>query len=315
MNYKHRNESEKRKSYSIFNFNKLIEDIPFYPDEYLIDNNLYGIGYSLKRYMELETPLDAYIEHGLFFGSLVKKNSIENHSKRIITLSNIRNKHIRRVAPNIDVITLGPYIHYADELIDNLTFINLKNEFGKILLVFPSHSTKDIKAQYAGNKFINEIEKISESFDSVFICLYYLDARNVELVNSYKEKGFYIVTAGHYYDKYFLSRLKSLILLSDYTMSNKVGTHVGYCVLLNRPHYIFDQPTNYEKIGINADKEIDQRNNNDKTTSKLEQSEVVHAFSQFSDDITSTQKDIVDKYWGMNSIKNKEELLGIIKNL
>lgn len=68
----------------------------------------------------------------------------------------------------------------------------------------------------------------------------------------YMDNGFTIVTAGYQSDFRFLKRLKTFIKLSDFTMSNAVGTHVGYCVVLDKPHYIFSQKISY-KSDLNAD--------------------------------------------------------------
>jgi hypothetical protein len=117
----------------------------------------------------------------------------------------------------------------------------------------------------------------------------------------YREHGFQVVTAGHRSDSYFLSRLKDIIELSDYTMSNFVGTHIGYCISLGKPHYIIKQK--YEIYGENIEKEFeDRRDINYLHSFKNEESEIIDAFDNFIFSITDLQIFIVEKHWGKNEI-------------
>ena len=80
-----------------------------------------------------------------------------------------------------------------------------------------------------------------------------------------------VVTAGYIMDPLFLSRLKSIIQLSDLTMSNNVGTHLGYCIYLNKPHWIVRQ-----KIGNTShnqkhlERELNQREIHEKASYESE---------------------------------------------
>jgi len=68
--------SNERKDLSLFDFEKLAQDIAYGPEEMVIDNNLYGQAYSLKRYAGIKHDLQAYIEHGLFWGGMVHHDEI-----------------------------------------------------------------------------------------------------------------------------------------------------------------------------------------------------------------------------------------------
>lgn len=308
---KYDKEVKKRALLSIFEYDKLTKKLPYKPNEYIIDNNLYGIGFWLKKYSGLmkSFKINGYVEHGLFIGSLVKKESIDCFANSIFTFGESRFNHLsKRTNKRINII--GPYIHYADSLLNEFETLKQKKDLGSVLLVFPSHSIKDLAVDYDSKEFVNEIKKIAKSYDSVLVCLYYIDALNEKITNFYEAHGFKITTAGHAYDYNFLSRLKSIIKLADYTISNSTGTHVGYCIYLNKPHYIFSQKTNYQGKNI---KELKLRSVYETKTLKLEQEEIKTAFSLKNNGITNEQKEIVDKYWGLPYIMTPEALSIVLK--
>jgi len=112
----------------------------------------------------------------------------------------------------------------------------------------------------------------------------------------------------------FVSRLKSIISLADFTMSNATGTHIGYCIYMNKPHYIFRQKI--ERTFDKSGKIIENstfRNKEQCLTLEEEKAELFDAFSEICDEITPKQRDVINKYWGVSSIRTKEELIQLLK--
>ncbi len=307
---------DKRKKISLFDYKELIAPLSYAPDEIVIDNNLYGIAYWLKRYSEIDTTksLNAYIEHGVYFGNLVREDQKRIPVSSIITYSDVREKHLKEVRINKEIVKVGPYIHYVDGLLSSEEKGTLKSELGKTLLVFPSHSIIGVNARFDEDEFIKKIEEVAVNFDTVLVSLYWVDATKRELVKQYEKRGYKIVTSGHRFDLNFLSRQRTLIELSDYTMSNSVGTHIGYCVYLNKPHYVFKQEV--EKLaGTPAlQQHFDKvRNDEQLFTEEQEKQEVERAFSFFDSTfgITEEQRKVVDKYWGIEYIRTPQ----VLKNM
>ncbi len=306
-------ESERRKSISLFDYDQLCEEMPFGPFERVIDNNLYGHAYQIKKYAGIGTDLRAYLEHGLFWGGMLHADEYYWHFNRIITFSTNRKLDIEKKLPQKTAIPVGPYIHYAKGIIDSSNFELLKKELGRVLLVFPAHSVINVRATFDFNLFLDEVDRVKEGFDTVLVSLYFIDAKNPEARKIYEDRGFRVVTSGHRYDLFFISRQRSLIELADMTMSNEVGTHVGNCVHLGRPHYVFRQRTvrESEKNG-----EL-ERHNSLFTSEELrlvesQKMEVLDAFSVFNDKgISEFQRKIIDKYWGSSEVKTAEELNGL----
>lgn len=302
-------ESEKRKSLSLFDYENLCADIPFGPEERVIDNNLYGQAHHLKKYAGITSDLKAYLEHGLFWGGMVHEDEYHWHFKKIITWSEKRKRDIEKKIPRKEAIPVGPFIHYAESVYDENTFNNLKKELGKVLLVFPGHSIINLKAEFDTNAFIQEIEKVKLDFDNVLISLYYIDAKNREARKVYEDRGYIVVTSGNRYDLNFIARQKTYILLADMTMSNEVGTHIGNCVHLNKPHYVFQQKL--DRITSKAgelERHTKMLSNDEVVLTEIQKAEVAEAFSQHQSMLSQEQKEIVDIYWGTSSIKSAEEL-------
>ena len=301
--------SEDRKNLGLFDYKALTADIPYAPHEVVIDNNLYGQAFSIKRYAGIEKDLQAYIEHGLFWGGMVHQDEYYWYVQKIITFSENRRAAIAAKGITKETIAIGPYIHYAQPLFTVEERAKLKQELGKTLLVFPSKSILNIESKYDVDAFVKEVKRIGHDYQTILVSLYFLDARNKALTEAYEAHGFKIVTAGHRYDNYFLDRQRTFIELADLTMSNEVGTHVGYCLHLNKPHYMFQQKL--ERVGKNERelaRELTLYESEDDKRRNAEKQEVADAFAVLQNTITDAQRQVIDKYWGISNIKTREEL-------
>ena len=306
-------ESERRKNISLFDYKALSADIPFGPEERVIDNNLYGYAHHIKKYAGIKTDLKAYLEHGLFWGGMVHPDERFWHFKRIITFSENRKKDIERNIPGKEAVPIGPYIFYAEELFSSEERVKLKSELGKTLLVFPSHSVRNLEAKFDFEQFIEEINRVKKDFDTVLVSLYFIDALNPEKVKIYTDQGYRVVTSGHKFDHNFVARQKTIIGLADYTMSNEVGTHIGYCVCLEKPHYLFKQAL---KRISNSEEEIKRHqrlfNSDEQRLMHEQHAEVAKTFGVYQPEITQEQRELVDKFWGIGSLKSPEELKALL---
>ena len=302
-------EIEKRKNTSIFNYKKLSQPIPFYPIEAVKDSNFYGIYHSLKEYSGV-SRISNSIEHGLYLGNYVPFASHLRTTKAIITFSDNRKKHLLKAKVNKPIYKIGPYIHYAKLPVSESEFIKLKESLGKTLLLFPSHSITNFNVRMDVFELIKKVENLALNYDSILVCLYYKDILNDHYLQHFKKNKFRIVTAGHKYDINFLSRLKLIIKLADFTVSNTVGTHTGYCVYLNKPHFIIEQEV--QLTGENNTEIIDYRVKEELDSLSKEKKEIFKEFIIYSPLITEKQKEVIDKYWGISSIKQPNFLFDIL---
>jgi len=302
-------EKKRREKLNFFQYKALSRNLQLDSSgEYYKENYLYGHNGVIKKALGINGPLNGVIEHGIVFGGYVpdrldhidQKHSIITFShKRAIEIKNKHNKGNNYFARNI--ITVGPYIKYADHLMPEKERKKVVKEYGKILLVFPTHSIEGVNYDYDLKEFINTIKEKASDYDSVFVCMYWQDIQNNKHL-AFLDEGYHVVTAGHRNDPYFLRRLKDIIAVSDATMSNEIGTHLGYCICLGKPHYYINQEK--KCYGENVDTEFAERQNQLYYENELkERQEIKVAFSKDTKIITTDQIHIVEKYWGKNEIK------------
>ena len=295
-------EVESRVKLDIFDYQHVTKPLKFHPFVPNTENNLYGNGYVIEReFNHIDLNVTA-IEHGLYIGSIVPERHLLDTFNSIITFSEYRKKFIETKTDK-EIVTIGPYIKYAVPLYSQEKINCEKKRLGKTLVVFPSHSIDCVYAKYDINLFIKYIKELKNkfNFDTILICLYWKDIA-LGMQQKYIEAGFNVVSAGHSYDPYFLSRLKTIILLSDATLTNAVGTHVGYAVSLNKPIQIWDKSqVKYHPIPgneIKAEKELTMRQGGDLDTHREAVSHIKNVFSSFNHVLSEEQKSCVKYYWG-----------------
>lgn len=299
-----------RAKLSIFDIEELSNDLENPYDEYVFDNNMYGIGFWLKKYANIGSKLNTYIEHGLFLGDYIEIDEKEWYVKSITTMSEKRRIHLVNNGINKQINVIGPYINYADYYTNYSEFLKLKKKLGRTLLIFPSHSTKNILESNFSHQIIKYVNLHKHEFDTIMINLYYIDACNKDILAEYRNENYMLTCAGHKFDPYFLSRLKTIISLADMTASNSgsIGTHIGYCLSLNKPHHIFEtisekKPRN--EVGVKLLNSVNVIREHEKL-------EIENVFSKYSEEINKIQYTVACNYWGLNEIKSKGEISDLL---
>lgn len=285
----------------------------FYFDEIAGSNQLYGIGRILRNYAGIEKPIKACIEHGVYFGGTVfPSETVDSMLPAVITFGNVRRRHIQQCSDK-EILTIGPYIEYANDYLSSEEFNIIKRKLGKTLLVFPMHSIPGSSTDFSYDNFCAEINIIGSkySINSIVICLYYHDVER-GAANYYLRKGYTVACAGHRFDPSFLPKLRSLIGLCDLSISNSVGTHVGYCVALGKPHYIIPMKTNL--LFSAADRNIIAPSYGNKLYAE-ETAKVAEAFSSLEFEITKKQLAVVKDFWGLGLKLSSSELRGQLERL
>ena len=240
-----------------------------------------------------------YLEHGASISSdpeTIKGQGYYNRPtiRRIYAMSEfnvaVYNECIKNEKLKSKAIAVGPYIQGADFFYSKSKLDEIKNKYGHILLVFPQHSCETMKAEYDIDNFIKTIQyyKKEHNFDSVFVCIYWADIL-MGRDEKYLQNGFVVVSAGYRSDPRFLSRLKDIIYLSDNTITNSLGTYIGYAISMGKPIFLYNQTVQYY---INGEKLILSLSL-EKETQKF-----YDTFNVFTTTITPEQYQLIEKYWG-----------------
>lgn len=246
----------------------------------------------------------ASVEHGLYVGPYVNVGETsESGFPCILTFGPARADHIGS-SSNTPVLQIGPYIHYAKSLIDDQSAMTLREEWGKTLVVFPTHSIEGYDVVFDHEAFFREVSRLEEDFgiETTIYCLYFNDV-NRGLGRLYREYGKRVVCAGHRSDPLFLSRLRSIIELSDVTASNGIGTHIGYCELLGKSHYLFDLPVSREEEPEVRDSLLRE---NGFAMREAELGEIKEAF--LVGGRRGNREHVLSKYWGFGRLRSREYL-------
>lgn len=268
-------------------------------------NDWYGHATILKKYAGINNDyaIKAAIEHGSFFGHFIWPQDLNQSLSSIITFSKKRAEFLRKKTHK-EIFSIGPYIHYANQHLSKKKLQKEIKRLNKNLLVFPVHSTTISTQDYDIEEFCRAIKNAGKKFDSIRICLYWKDILDGK-DKFYKKYGFEIVTAGHIFDPSFLPRLKSIIEVANQTMSNAVGTHLGYSVFMKKPVLIFRQKFKFPKNDVDAKRA---------RVAMLtpEHKKLEYAFSKKTDRLTGQQYNLASSFFGFDQIKSKRALRRII---
>lgn len=302
------------------------ETYDYYP--MVINNLLYGDEFLLRRYGNIKSheALYSIIEHGLFLGrnhAKVGPNKQEWDLGSVLTSGLYRQETVNEFFPDHYCETIGPMINYAK--IDNEFKRELQQSIEgnkKTMLFYPAHSTIEIDMVYEIDKAVIEINRLSDENDceNIIICAGNYDKEkynSIDYGRLCKYKKVIVSSNGMIYDTRFLDRQKTMISIADITVSNKLGTHVGYCVYLNKPHIILQQKMKYE--GADGNKEFLKNEFN--TTNRSanwaedyakEEKMFNELFSKrIPEGITDEQKKICNYYWGFDQVKKPQQIRDI----
>ena len=272
----------------------------------------YGAMQTLLDYCGLTCftmpPLNLGVQHGYVFeicnwekSKLEKRNLV--WSKKLVDMYH---EH----TSNQDIYAIGAPFFYAKSLLDESQLELEKKRLGRNLLAFPMHSQSHVDTNFDPNKFLNILKEERKRFETVRVCMYWKDI----LRGSHKlylDAGFECVCNGHLYDPNFLRRQKTLFELADATISNGVGSHIGYSLYMGKPHWLIDDEYEY----VNSKKGGDA----DDLTSVVHSDNFLSVKRAFlnNDDykITTVQKKVIDSFWGISDILTKKQLRSLLIEL
>lgn len=293
----------------------------FFSPSYLplvYSNRYYGNEYVLYCYAKPNGDLYAIIEHGLYFGNNIAKVPFEYEWDLgcILTYGDYRQELIRYEFPEYYCETIGPPILYAnDEKRYQQKIINDLQISGRVLLFFPIHGLEDLTPKFDVNELSDQLLLLANdnNCNNIIICSF---LSGDELYQTLRRKSdeikVFMYSCGSRFDQEFLFYQRALITLSSVTASNGLGTHVGNCVGLHKPHVILKQEITYE-----GDLELEfgaqTRSSNWKDQFEKEQTMFENAFSYRSGKtiLTKEQYQLCDYYWGFSKKKNPAEIRDI----
>lgn len=195
----------------------------------------YGFNLIAKDYAKFPQflPMPCHIEHGWTPLEDALKSDLETSKPMMLVFSKRRSDAWKR-ASKVPVKIIGsPFIHFR-----NKNKITIKRT-AKGTIVFPSHSTYDLKSDFSIENYCMEIKNLPERFQPVTICLFWLDYID-EKAEIYRKNGFKVVTAGsrltNSYD--FVKNFYGILSDYKYATSNEIGSYTFCSVEMEIPFFL-----------------------------------------------------------------------------
>lgn len=284
----------------------LPEDIPLIPS-----NWGYGHEHWLKSYAGYKGDILAAIEHGVYFGDQVLGYGNPIHEEwqigSIITYGDYRRELLEKTYPNNHIHMIGPYINYAPT--DEAFYSKLRSvidDSKRTVTLFPAHSAETVKRIFDHSSLIEKTLEFARKVEceNKMVCLRLIDCDSA-LARRYQEAGFEVISCG-LSSPAFLPRQRAILECSDVTLSNDLGTHVGYSLALGKPHYAINP------VGLDViDETLLDLNLNTLRAQKEQFAAVFEA--DVSCSISQAQKDFVEYYWGLSEHKESAAIRNILQ--
>lgn len=194
---------------------------------------------------------------------------------------------------------IGPYIHYCDYCYDNTTISKLKKKNGKTLLLFLPHSIETKQFSIDLQNILSGLKGRFEKIDTILACVYCMDCLDLPKIS---DKRIRLVSAGFKLDPLFISRLKTIIELSDIVYYTSFSSSIGYAYYLGKTIVCNPNERDYKQV---------QDEIGETACAKLKSFHRLFGLDSNSSD--SAKREFVNELWGLDEIKTKEEILNILK--
>lgn len=267
------------------------------------ENAAYGYFYALQEYAGFKCKnFGINMEHGVDFSEPDMDPLVLDENMAFFFQEKYKEKKIHDAKKEGLAFNIGPYIHYAKSYYDDNTLKKIKDKWGKTVLIYISHSTHESKIERKYDTYYRYYEKYKDQYDTIAYCVYWRDL-NKELYDKISEfPKAIIVSAGFIYDKNFVSKTKSLIILSDLVVTDEIGTSVGYALYLGKKiDYIATQDVRINNlIGKALDKDLENK-------------------TKIGDAITKNKCDeldnLYDQFWSPGKVRSCEDIKLILEGL
>jgi hypothetical protein len=247
-------------------------------------NNVYGIGYWLKKYAYYPSwlPLCNYIEHGLNVSKVIPKHEKETEATLFFRYSAIKTEAHRKISNKSIHCIISPYAFYRGSKKIK------KKSTAKGTLYFPSHSTELIDDLTNWDVFIADLKNIPDSFKPIDICLHPTDV-DKGLDKIFISKGYKVFSAGSLTSEKFLENFYAILKNYNFTMSNHLGSYAFYSIEMGTPFSLYGA---FPKLFNKGDENFELGNFTNYKKSITEN--VGNLFEGFHSKITKEQKEFVE---------------------
>ena len=195
-----------------------------------IQVEMYGFGKELRKYCFLPSkfPLRIKSQHGIVLWSTPSLHELNSELPFMLVFSKRHQLAWEKISKKPCFIIPHPFYLYRTR-----KKIRPRNDRSGSLF-FLSHSTFSKETDINFVQIIKQLKNLPEEFKPVTICLHFVDIlKDKHLL--FEKAGFECVTAGHMFNKDFVSNFYDILTNFKYAISNDIGSHTFYSIELGIP--------------------------------------------------------------------------------
>ena len=193
------------------------------PGEVLAQNAMYGYGRVLKMAagLPLHRPLWAVVPHGVGYGAA---GHWDLSAPVPTAYSFQRDKDVELSHQGRRVLIRGcsPFV-YVDEMLGS------PPAGARGTLFFPAHSIATVDYDFECEALADALLALPSHLHPIRICVYCVDY-NKGQHRPFAERGFQVVSAGHFFDPLFPWRLRHLLSMHAVAAGNDIGSQTMYAL-------------------------------------------------------------------------------------
>jgi hypothetical protein len=266
-------------------------------------NAFYGHAALLRAYAGItgSAPLKLAIEHGPTLFPNPLDPDLATWLPRYFCSAPARAAFFEKNAlHDPKAVAIGPLILYARALAPPAPATSRR------LVFFDAHSSDYLTASYDIDVAIARLDALKREFDEIVVCLYWRDIL-LGRAEPYLRHGFRCVTAGHIFDPQFLFRLVEIISSAAVVLTDRLGSHLLYSIVLDRPVWLEYSPAVYEATGDSPYGTVGAPH---------EEGDVVDRasalFAARAEQVQPGQRAFVDEFCAVESLRTPQELAALI---
>lgn len=202
-----------------------------------IQVEMYGFGRELRRYCYLppKFPLRIKSQHGIVLWNSPSLHELNSPLPFMLVFSQRHRAAWRKLSKKPCFIIKSPFYLYRKR--ENVQMCESRSGS----LFFLSHSTFSKETDINFIQLIEQLKTLREDFKPVTVCLHFVDVlKNRHQL--FQNAGLNCVTAGHMFNRDFISNFYGLLINYKYCLSNDIGSHAFYAIDLGIPFSLLGDP-------------------------------------------------------------------------
>lgn len=275
------------------NLEQLCQPVNLHRHEIYSPNDNYGHAYVMKSYAgyPLEKSILATFPHGIYFrDNALPLSELNCEFSSALCFPPYITSLWRKKAKKKKAIPFASPVHYALRQFSNET--PLSERRGSLFL--PKHSTAIVDVSFDFNAVLDELDALPDEFKPVTVCIHWQDIVN-GLHTQFLERGFTVVTAGHFTDYNYMFRWLHLVTRHRLLIGCGLGSATFYSVMAGVPFYFLKEDVSVRELSQQQRfTAADDKQYTPAANKRMQ--EMTDLFSVVSDEISDEQRALVEQY-------------------